>query len=380
MWLRLGLIALVVVVLTGGALGALYLQPRQAAPLVPNPVVGHAVFGNSWQLVENSSQGTSDEIHISLSPIASLARGKHYYAWLLSDTNVSPTMALLLGPLSFRSENASLQYMGDKAHTNLLGSYSRLLITEEQSLPKALPSDQHEWRYYAEFPQTATEPGQQTILDYLRAFLYNNDILQAPDVHGSLGLQLYERTQQVAEWASSARESWHQGDMHAARDQVIRILDYLDGANHVNPDVPAGTPLLIDANYIQIPLIVQAPNQLLSSYVDLVDNQLQNMINTPGITPEMHEISVGIDADLSNNVQLWFEQVRKDAKQLLQMTNTQLLQPSALNLLNELVVQAENAFAGRTDPASGNEQNGVRQVYAHLQSLATFDIRPYLSK
>ncbi len=59
------------------------------------------------------------------------------------------------------------------------------------------------------------------------------------------------------------------------------------------------------------------------------------------------------------------------------MSNDQLDQLSALDLLGDLQVQARYAYAGQTDPMTGNVQEGVTWIYDNTERLATFDVTLY---
>jgi hypothetical protein len=45
-----------------------------------------------------------------------------------------------------------------------------------------------------------------------------------------------------------------------------------------------------------------------------------------------------------------------------------------------MALQARYAYAGQTDPITGNAQQGAIWVYNTVQRLATFDVTPYSSK
>jgi len=78
-----------------------------------------------------------------------------------------------------------------------------------------------------------------------------------------------------------------------------------------------------------------------------------------------------------NNVNSWLGQLRQDAVKSVDMDDAHLaLQPS-LALLNDVVTQANNAYTGRIDPLTGQQQIGVSQIYRNVQLLATFDIKLY---
>jgi hypothetical protein len=59
------------------------------------------------------------------------------------------------------------------------------------------------------------------------------------------------------------------------------------------------------------------------------------------------------------------------------MSDQQLSQPSALDVLSDLESQARDAFAGLTDPVTGNVQEGAAWIYDNVQRLATMNVHPY---
>ena len=323
------------------------------------------------QLNEKTSQGLNDKLAINLSNIPALPSGKSYYAWLLSDKKQNPTVSLLLGKLPVNPGIANLVYAGDQQQTDLLATYSRFLITEEDanSVPGHPSTDQSTWRYYAELPQTPSTTDKTTALDYLR-FLLSEDLFLAPlNIHGGLNNRLYKSMQQVVGWADSASISEDPAFIH---DQVINILDYLDGAPYVEQDVPPGTPLLADPTFSKVPIIDVETSQFVTSYLARMSNRLQSLEYSPGVTQETSTLANQIDLALTN-VQTWLDLVRQYAKQLVNMKASQLLQPSSKSILIKMQTQAQNALYGSTD----KEQEGIRQIYADIQHLATFNITLY---
>jgi hypothetical protein len=69
--------------------------------------------------------------------------------------------------------------------------------------------------------------------------------------------------------------------------------------------------------------------------------------------------------------------MRRDAVQLVGMSNAQLALPSSLALLDDMATQANNAYMGHNDPASGQFQMGVSQISQNVQRLATFEVKTY---
>ena len=72
---------------------------------------------------------------------------------------------------------------------------------------------------------------------------------------------------------------------------------------------------------------------------------------------------------------LRIDETHQDAKQLLSMSNTQLLQTSSLSILDDLATQAQDAYTGQFDPSTGQSNGGALWIYGNLQRLATFDVR-----
>jgi len=103
---------------------------------------------------------------------------------------------------------------------------------------------------------------------------------------------------------------------------------------------------------------------------------MAGVIQSQGATSSQRALALQINTAI-NNVKIWLEQVRQDAEQLLHMQNAQL---SGLAILGDLEAQARYAYAGRTDPASGEMQQGATWIYDNVERLATFDVTPYLTR
>jgi hypothetical protein len=170
-------------------------------------------------------------------------------------------------------------------------------------------------------------------------------------------------------------------------DQVIRILDYLDGTAFVHADVPQGAPLLADPRAAQMALLGPVPqspdapgytyrNEAPPGYVYLISNHMEGAIQSPQTTPEQRKLAISINADI-DGVRRLLEQVQQESRQLLGMNNAQLFQTSSLSLLNDVATQLQNAYTGQLDPATGQSNGGALWIYGNLQRLATFDVRPF---
>ncbi len=351
------------------------------ATAVTNTLVGHVSFISSNQLSENSSQGLNDKVLVDLNNLAQPATGKSYYAWLLSDKSQSDTKSILLGVLAVSNGHAQLLYPGDQNHTNLLGITSRFLVTEEGATPMPLtPSpDYSTWRYYGEFSQTPINAPDNTnhysYLDHLRHLLASDPTLDELELPGGLNTWFYRNVNKILEWTGSTREQWQEtDDAGFVRRQTLRTLTYLDGVSFVAQDLPSHTGLNVNERLARIGLLqVAGSTQDPSSYLAHISHHLYGLLQSGSASAALRENVASIVSALGN-VQAWLEQVRRDALQIMKMSDQQLRQPATLTLLNDMISNATNAFTGQVDPATGQMREGVTWIHDQIQSLAVLDV------
>ncbi len=322
--LRVALIALVVLVLLGGGLGA-FLAFSHRTP--STATVGQAFFVSSGQINLTSNAGSNDQFQISLHNIPTPQSGKSYYAWLLPDKSNSEGVSLLLGKLTVNNGNINYFYQGDSQHTNLLGITSQFLITEEDSnvTPTTPSPDQTTWRYYAQLPQTPG-PGNPpySLLDHLRHLLAKDPDLQAVGLQGGLNVWANRNIQQVQAWSSDARNDWEQQNFGSVHRKAIQILDYLDGSSEVAQDVLPGTPIMTDPTIAKIGLLQFNQLQTPPGYLNHIAFHLSGVLNSPGSTQYQRQLAIQINKGIENE-QTWLGQMRKDAVQLAKLNNSQAL-------------------------------------------------------
>jgi hypothetical protein len=387
---RLPVVLFLVSLLLVGAAGAtaylwyFRILPPAAASLHQPKIVGQISLLSSEQLSENSDQGIDDEVQIDLHGLSTPSPGKSYYAWLLGDKNQGEVRAVLLGKLAVNQGNAYLLYPGNQQHTNLLASNSRFLVTEEDATvtPITPSPDYSAWRYYGEFPQTPDplDSHHFSFLDHLRHLLAADPLLDEMELPGGLSNWLYRNTGKLLEWTGSARDRWEEAkDLGFVRRQTLRTLSYLDGLAFVHQDLPAGaTPPEISRQEAVGLIDVNGANQVPPSYLGHIVYHLGGLLEAPGSTPDTRKSAAAIIAAL-NNVQLWLEKLRTDAKQIVAMTDNQLAQPAAFDLLNDMVVQANHAYVGNIDPVTGEMLQGVTWIHDQLQTLATLTVTQYIA-
>ena len=390
---RLAIAAIVALtLLLATVFGTLLLLAQRDAPSAPQ-LSGHAFFMNSGQLDENSNQGINDELQVTLPNIPAPAPGKSYYAWLLGDLAQTEASPIFLGRLPVERGAVHFLYAGDGHHANLLGLASRFLITEDDAQhPLGNPLlDQGTWRYYGAIPQTPNPADKLhfSMLDHLRHLLVESPELAIRGLHGGLAFWFVRNMAAVSNLANTLADEWHKQDANAIHDQIIRVLDYLDGASFVHTDVPPGTPLLADAQAAQVALLGPAPqdadppgyvyqNEAPPGYVYLIEDHMNGALLAPQTTGEQRQLGIQISREL-DSVKNAVARVAQDARQLVHLTDAQLLQASALTLLDDLATQAQDAYTGQLDPSAGRPEGGALLIYDNLQRLAAFDIRPYVA-
>nr|BBH85910.1 hypothetical protein KTC_06610 [Thermosporothrix sp. COM3] len=359
--------------------------PDTSAPPAAPQRVGHISFISSRQLSERSNQGISDQIVVELSNMPAPAPGKRYYAWLLGDKNNGDNRTVRLGVLDIKDGKTRFFYKGDQNHTNLLAFTSRFLITEEDAtVAPVAPSPSFDtWRYYGEFSQVPIklpEEGKEySYLDHLRHLLASDPTLDKLELPGGLNVWFYRNVSKIMEWSTSMRDSWEaRQDPDFIRRQTARILQYLDGSLFVKRDLPSNAPLLVDERLSHIGLLeVAGPTQDPPCFFTHMMTHLNGLLQSPGAASTLRKDATAMVAAL-NNINGWLQQVRTDAKTLINMKDGQMKQGNTtLSLINNMIANATNAYSGQQDPASGEMKQGVTWLYNNMQSLATMDIAPY---
>jgi hypothetical protein len=380
-WLAVILVLLALVV-AGSTLAVYVLNLRNQGSITQDPIVGHAFFVSSGQTQDNSAFGIADRLQIDLQNIPNPAPGKSYYMWLLADTDTTDTSSIMLGAFT-HGGRIDVAYPGNAQHQDLLATYSRFLITEENAgSPPSNPSlDKNAWRYYAAFSQVKTPGIQFSLLDHLRHLLAKDPKLQAVGLQGGLDTWLFHNTLQVLEEAGSIRDVHDAGGAPFMRRQLIRMLDYLDSSQYVvtenlPPDL-AGAPVLINPTEARVALLeFDEQNQNPPGYLKHIGNHLREVVTVPNVTEDQKALANQINQYI-NNAQGWLTDVHKDATTLIHMPPDQLLQPSTTPILDDMFTKANYAFVGQTDPNTNQVKGGVVEIHYSIQRLATFDIRPY---
>ena len=383
--MRIVIAALLIGILIVAGSGILFLQlatHQTASTTGAGATVGQAFFLSNINLTQDTTKGNNSRLGIDLKTIPAPQQGKSYYAWLLPDKRNPEGIPVLLGKIIVKKGNVHFVYAGDQDDSDVLAITSRFLITEESSaVTPDIPSpDLSDWRYYAEIPQTVPANQQYSLLDHVRHLLANDPDLMALHLTGGLDIWADRNTSEIAQWSKNALGDWQANDFDGLHRHIVEVLDYLDGVKYVKQDVPAGTPIYVNQRYAQVSLLEFDPTQQNPpSYLYHIALNLNGVLSSPGSTQYQRSVASQVNIGI-NTMKVELGQSRQDAIQLVHMNDTQLAQPSALDLIKDMVTQTNIAYAGRTDPTTHQlTKLGMTQIYQYNQRLATFEIKPYHS-
>jgi serine/threonine protein kinase len=377
-WLLIGSIVALLVVL-GGLLATFILFNRTPQTNgTQNSIVGHAFFVSSGQVSLASNVGIADQLEVSLQNLPPPQAGKTYWVWLLSDSKTQ-ALPLSLGQLSVQNGKATMFYAGDSQHSDILASYNRFLITQEDAgaQPAYYTFNKSDWSFAAvlsETPSPADTTNHFSLLDHTRHLLAQDPKLKAAGLIGGLDIWLFRNTQKILEWSGSARDST---DPAFIQRQTVRILDYLDGSQFVGTEhLPAGmAPIQVDPVIARVALLEIDQSQNPPGYLKHIANHLHEITQSPGVSADQQAIATRIITAI-DNVEVWLKAVHGDAEKILLMPPDQLRQPAGQALLDDMFTQANNAFIGQTDPNTLQVKEGVAQIHYNIQRLATFEVAP----
>jgi hypothetical protein len=154
-------------------------------------------------------------------------------------------------------------------------------------------------------------------------------------------------------------------------------MDYLDGSQFVRTEhLPQGLAAIeVDPTIARVGLLEIDPTQSPPGYLKHIGTHLREITQSPGVSADQKALAIRITSAI-DNVQFWLENVHKDAEVLLQMPRSQLLQPAATKIFDDLFTQTNTAFIGQTDPNTLQVKEGIAQIHYNIQRLATFNIQP----
>lgn len=391
------LIALVVclsIALVGSGLGT-FLSIHAGSPSSSSAAstmgrVGNGFFTSSGAASGAENLGLNDTFQVRLIDILRPAPGKQYYAWLLPDQLQSENDARALGTLVINGGVATLPapYV-DPLHTNLIGRFSRFLVTEEAAnpMPQSPSLDTKLWRYYAVFPQNSPTNNcrgainQLSALCHLRHLLSGDPELALVNLQGGLNFWFMNNVKEVQKWAQEALDHENPVDV---RHKIINMLYMLDGQGCIAQDIMQhGNPGLDNTpddgqltstaaiSLLDCPLTPDMPG-----YLTHIRMHLNAMLHSPGVQSDQVALATQIDTEL-NMLNEWLKQVQSDARQLIALDNAQLMQTDGQNMRSEIETLATNVLSGGTDSTTGMLVPGAASIADQIQQVATMDVMRY---
>jgi hypothetical protein len=373
-----------ILVISSMLLFPLLLLPSLAQAEFVFPSVGSMSFTSSGQFNPTTTTGLNDGVMLSLRSIPNPPSGTSYYLWLLPDQQDDESIPpLLVGTVfSLKSGNTSVSFTVSD-HQNLLSQYSVVLITEQKanSAPLVPSLDHQEWRYLGRIPNTPTpgDPHHYSLLDHIRHLDAADPTLTQNGLAGGLSIWLYRNTEKVLEWATAARDGWTGNEMQQSdliHRHMLRVLDALDGITYASQDVPPDSPFLADPQDSHFGLLSLSPTQDPSGLLPHIELHVKGLITSPGVDPSQEQLAQALIPAL-DAVALHQQAVRVDAKKLVVMTNAELTSSSALDLMNDLVTNATDAYVGESDVATGTTVGGVSWICGQTAMLAMVPIMPF---
>jgi serine/threonine protein kinase len=398
-WLTVLIVALLAALGFAGL--GLWLIPKILAPL--GPATGQAFYTSSGQFVPGSARGVADKVQVDLQNLPSPPSGKSYYLWLLGDTNpIDRKQALAAGHLqppllltnNLPLNNGHIHYVfpGTAQHDNLLAISSRLLITEEDAglSPETPSSDRQTWRYFATIPQQTIGTSGYSALSHIRHLLYDDLRSPATRVPGGVAFWMMKNTEKILEWSIAARDNWYgtnttDGQISLMRAQFIRILDFLDGVSNVHVDLPAGTPIMVNADdargaraLLTVDPLRQSQTNLENPFglLDHTQHHIGQVARATDIPSEMRTQTSHVLEGVQH-ARVWLSQVRTLTIALFKKVSSsyaQMREAEVGKLLDDLVTNATYAYIGQRDPITLQIRTGVIQAYYAIQQLTVLTI------
>ncbi len=347
----IGLTALLLFVIVGGALGSLWLLnlgSKQAT--TAGSLVGHVFF-------QDDAQGHNDLLRIDMRNIPAPPQGKSYYAWLEGTAQ----NAIPLGQLTVQNGSITFLYPGDASHTNLLSVAQGFYVTLENngSAPPQAPPG----------PKVYQGRFNPASFQYIKNILY---MLPGFPEKTSIIAGLFEAIKEINEKTISIVDVLGHDNALVLR-QATRIIELIDGSQYARSsgDLPANYPSMLNARVG----LISSPTTV--GYIDTLATLVNKIKQTTGNDTELlqhvQNVSNAI-ADLRD----WVKTLHDDDVQLL---NTPDLNTSdIMSIALQLKQIAGDAYTGRTIPPNQGPQPilgsaGANQAYIECQYMATLDIR-----
>jgi len=349
--IAMAIIILLLLLVVVGALGASFLLHSSGTPPISNG--GHVYF-------QDDALGRNDVLRIDIQNMTSPPQGKSYYAWS-QDTS---GQAVPLGPLTVQHGSATLLYMGDAHHTNLLSTIQSVFVTLEDNGNSTPSAPTTSAKVYQGTFVSASFPYIQHVLYQLPNFPANTNLIAG----------LFEAIKGINDKAVSVADTLQgKHDYPLAQRQATRIIEMIDGTQFARSsgDLPAALP-----DMLTLPVgIFSSPAQ--PGYIDALAAQVDKIKQTAGNNTDLFQHAQNVDYALAD-LRDWIQKMRSFDVQILKAPD--LTDPNLVSVALQLKQLAQDAYTGRTIPPNQGPRPilgsaGAYQAYVESQYMATLDIK-----
>lgn len=347
---RLLLIPLLIVLIAVG--GGLALRTFTGAAAA----AGQVIFSDN----PAGPAGTTSVLTISVTGLATPARGSHYAAWLVNSTT---EQVLPLGPLAATqgTKTYSLSFLGATAGSvNLLAAGDTVEITVETGVVSA--------------------PAGHIVLAGsfpAHAFVHIGHLLVAyPTTPGGIGI-MTGALRQVALVDAQARallaasSAGSPASVRCRAQNVVNIIEGRKGSDyHVLPAdcADAGVAAAGDG-YGLFTASAQADPGYLDAIVLHVSLAATQSDATPALQHHAQDVEVAVD-----NARSWLRDALADALALRASPGNQTQAKQLQTLADEAYQGTDTNGDGRVDPVQG--EAGIATAYVEVQRMATITLTP----
>lgn len=226
-------------------------RPSAPAPLTRMQATGQLTFTSS------GSQGSFDQLHLTFTGLVPAAHHSDT-AWLLGPgiPGTARPLVLRLGTVQVTAGgHASLLYLGDSTHDNLLALAHEVLVTEDETPMPLVPSpDQRDWRLEAHWDTPSTTPvplaaSSAGLASSMQALFVADPLLGREGATRGALAQLSEAMRSLLGQLADASVQWdHTHEAEPMRMALERVLLTLDGTPRFEQEAsPALGPMVQEA-------------------------------------------------------------------------------------------------------------------------------------
>jgi hypothetical protein len=377
---RKGLLAFTLVamllILVGSGLGTAAFAHAQSLGLNSSNAAtnGTLSFFSTHHHLDDGRLATNDGLKLTLHNLYDPAMGDAYYAWLQNAKDTSNVAAL--GMLSPKYGALSFSYI-DARHRDLLTLSDTILITEEatNTVPTAPTTDKDLWSYVGSFPLNHSGQNTDGYHDQIIQLLSSDQQLESKGLHQGIDYWFLNNSQKLQQEAKDAK---NQPSVHQTREDVARVLYYVDGKCTpydllYAPATSAGEDSdLIHDTSISLLNCDQDPD--FEGYLTQMQMRLNQIAQNPAATPEQVSRATQARKDLTALITL-LQKIRSDARQLVVMAHDQLADAKMLRA--DLALQASYLSNGYVDPTTHTTIPGAQKLVDNIGLLANMNITAY---